>query len=178
MLTNKKKIKELQNLLTDPTLKFLIIHGPAGCGKHITLKMLCKELNFEYISSISHTGCYIPKLYIDFQKNDFYDENAINSQLQEMFIFLNQLTEINKPLKYFFGLGKISNLRGKLSKKDDKISENQYKQKIYVIEGLPNWAKIISGDLRQKFIKLLSKFFEQIYPHVKYILMINDPDEM
>lgn len=51
MLTSKKKVEEMREILGDKEIKLLLVQGPPGCGKHCTLRTLGKEFGFTVQSS-------------------------------------------------------------------------------------------------------------------------------
>ncbi|RMZ94778.1 cell cycle checkpoint RAD17 isoform X2, partial [Brachionus plicatilis] len=132
---HKNKIEQLSNLLDDCLIKnkgsIILIEGPSGCGKFVTLKVLCKEKNVELVEWDQNN---LNLKSFDLQNQGDYAA-PYESQIKKFtqFLFKSSRYESNQ----LFGQANTSHLK-----------------KILLVKELPNFA---FKDV-QVFLNLLQEF--------------------
>ena len=97
LLTSKRKISELREILEDPNIQFILIQGPPGCGKHCTLRVLCKELSL-IVESSSNTEGFLMKSVSE-QSTDEDPTGIYTKDIKEVNKFMSQLTLANRSFQ-------------------------------------------------------------------------------
>ncbi|CAF0863650.1 unnamed protein product [Brachionus calyciflorus] len=119
---HKNKIDQLSNLLDQIISKergsILLIEGPSGCGKYITLKVLCKEKGVELVEwDPSNVNLKSFDLQIDGEYNEPYESQIKNFS---QYLFKSSRYESNQLFN------------------NDKSTQNV--KKVMLVKEIPNFA--------------------------------------
>ncbi len=173
-------MEELRTILDDPSLRIIVMQGPPGCGKHCTLRVLCKELGYAFESSLDKEGCVMGRAGPANREATSISELKAEKDLRELNRFMAELSLASRETQYscfrLCGRPIRSNFL-KCASVSAPAGPVQPARKAYVIESIPEWAKSPESEVRLEFRKKLKRTLDEASPNIKYFVMSNNPDE-